>query len=64
MKILDSFWFSPMASPIIGIVKCENKIGEIKYYIGTAPGKDQMMDAKHISENGAKFPPIAAEKLF
>jgi hypothetical protein len=64
MKILDSFWFSPMASPIIGIVKCENEVGEIKYYIGTAFGNDKMMDEKHISEKGAKFPSIAAEKLF
>jgi hypothetical protein len=62
MKILESYWFSQMAGTVIGIVKVENKIGEIKYYIGSSLGNSQEDDEKHIAERGAKFP-IEAGKI-
>jgi len=64
MKILDSYWFNPMGSAIIGIVKVETEYDGIKYYIGTASGRDTDDDARHIAERGAKFPTETAETLF
>lgn len=70
MKILDSYWFTPMGGDIIGIVKVQTEYDGIKYYIGTVykyPGEgglDKKNDEKTIAENGAKFPKEAAEKLF
>lgn len=64
MKVLDSVWFNPMGSTIIGVVKVETKFDGIKYYIGTASGRNIDNDASHIAERGAKFPEESAKKLF
>lgn len=63
MKILDSFWFSQMAGPIIGIVKIETDRNEIKYYIGNGAGEDKEKDEISIAQYGAKFPEEAFNKL-
>lgn len=65
MKILNSYWFSPMGLPIIGVVKALSGDGEgIKYYIGTAEGKDKEADELHIAQTGARFPDSAGSPLF
>jgi len=62
MKIIDSYWFTPMGGDIIGIVKIETEYSGIKFYIGTIkkwPGEgglDKEIDEKIIAETGAKFP--------
>lgn len=63
MKILDSVWFTQMGGTLIGIVKVQNEVGEIKYYIGSCLGDDQEKDEKHIAERGARFPSEAGQKL-
>jgi|GEM_PF-3386930 hypothetical protein len=63
--IKGKIWFSPAGSmPLIGIVKVENKMGEIKYYIGTGLGVNEEEDARYISMYGAHFPFESGEKLF
>ena len=65
MKVLDSIWFTPGGSMgIIGIVKVQNEMGLVKYYIGTAIGESEEADAKYISEYGAKFSTSAGEEIF
>lgn len=63
MKILDSIWFTQMGGTLIGIVKTQNEVGEIKYYIGSCLGDCQETDEKHIAERGAKFPEEAGKVL-
>lgn len=63
MKILDSVWFTQMGGTLIGIVKVQNEVGEIKYYIGSCFGDSPKEDEKHIAERGARFPSEAGEKL-
>ena len=69
MKILDSYWFTPMGGDIVGIVQVETKFDGIKYYIGTIkkwPGEslDKENDERIISETGAKFPKEVGDFLF
>ena len=65
MKILNSYWFSPMASQIIGVVKVLSGDGEgIKYYIGMASGHDKEADERHIAQTGARFPDSSGALLF
>lgn len=65
MKVLNSCWFSPMGEPIIGVVMVFSDDGEgIKYYIGTAQGKDKALDEMHIALHGARFPDSAGSPLF
>lgn len=57
MKILGSHWYNPGATvDCIGVVKVENGIGEIKYYIGIGKGVDLKADEVRITDFGAKFP--------
>ena len=68
MKIVGKTWFTEMGSTRpIGVVIIETEIGqsvfERKAYIGTAFGVNEMADARHIAERGAKFPVDMAEKL-
>jgi hypothetical protein len=68
MKILDSYWFTPMGGDIIGVVKVEYDYTGVKFYIGNVykyPGEgglDKKKDEITIAERGAKFP-IDAGKL-
>ena len=64
MEILDSYWFSSVLGPVIGIIRTKNEIGEIKYYIGNGKGEDIYEDAKNIAEHGAKFPSWAGNDIF
>ena len=65
MKILDSYWFTPMGAPVVGVVKCQNEVGEIKYYIGNDySNNDQEAAEKYISERGAKVPTHIGEAIF
>lgn len=58
MKIIDAIWFTEMMSTTsLGIVKCENDVGEIKYYIGTGYGNDIDEDIYKIMQGGAKCHP-------
>lgn len=55
MNITHDFWFSGMAG-LVGIVVGEDEItGEIKAYIGVAPGIDQVADAKFVNQGGTKL---------
>ena len=63
MKVLDAYWFNPMGSAIIGIVKVQTEYEGIKYYIGSASGMEEDGDAEHIAQRGAKFPISAGEIL-
>lgn len=65
MKILNSYWFSPMGVGVIGVVKVLSGDGMgIKYYIGTADGKDKEVDELHIAQTGARFPDASGSPLF
>lgn len=66
MKVLNSYWFSPMGlDGVIGVVKVLSGDGEgIKHYIGTATGHDKDADELHIAQTGARFPDMCAESLF
>jgi hypothetical protein len=65
MKILGKIWFNPGGGmKVIGIVRVENEIGIIKYYIGTGDGRDEEEDTEHIANYGAKFPKRAGDELF
>jgi len=64
MKILGAIWFTPGGSMgFIGVVKTQNEMGEIKYYIGTAIGESEEADAKYIANYGAHFPVEAGKNL-
>jgi len=63
MKILGSTWLTQMGGTLIGVVKTENSVGEIKYYIGSCFGDCQEEDEKIIAERGAKFPEAAGKIL-
>jgi len=69
MKILDSYWFTPMGGDIIGVVKVETDYDGIKFYIGNVykyPGEgglDKKNDEITITERGAKFPQDAGKLL-
>jgi len=68
MKILDSYWFSPMGGDLIGVIKAQTEYDGIKYYIGTIktwPGEslNKKNDEITISERGAKFPEKAGKIL-
>ena len=63
MKIVGTCWFNEMGSHRpIGVVIVENEF-ERKAYIGTAYGINELADATHIADRGAKFPLDMAEKL-
>ena len=65
MKVLNSYWFSPMTSQIIGVVKVLSGDGEgIKYYIGMASGHNKEVDEQHIAQTGARFPDSSGALLF
>jgi hypothetical protein len=54
-----------MGGPIIGVVRVLSGDGEgIKYYIGTAQGKDKEADEQHIAQTGARFPDTSGSPLF
>lgn len=57
MKVIDSKWFTQMGkTDTIGIVSGLDEItGEVKIYIGTAPGYSEQNDAQHILKTGAKL---------
>lgn len=56
MKILGSYWYNPGgALGCIGVVKVENGLGEIKYFIGIGKGLDLKGDEISIRNYGAKF---------
>lgn len=65
MKVLNSYWFSPMGIGVIGVVKvlCGNGEG-IKYYIGCASGNDKEADELFIALHGARFPDSSGSPLF
>lgn len=66
MKVLNSFWFSPMGMVgVIGVVAALSGDGTgIKYYIGTASGLDKDADESYIAQHGARFPDDAGSMLF
>jgi hypothetical protein len=64
MKILNSYWFSPMGQPVIGIVKVVTDYGAIEHYIGAATGQHKEEDEQLIMKTGARFPDGCAQSLF
>ena len=54
LKSIDVEWYTH-GSRTIGIVECENTIGERKKYIGVGFGMDEEDDIKLIMKTGAKF---------
>lgn len=57
-KVLGDIWFN-YGSVCIGIVLMNNGHEE-KAYIGTADGRDRVVDTDNIMRNGARFPTGAA----
>lgn len=62
MKIIRWLWYA--GAETVGIVKTQNAIGEIKYYIGVAEGHNEADDALRIAQWSAKFPNEAGDLLF
>lgn len=62
MKIIDKIWFTHGAS-VIGIVKTQS-YDEVKYYIGTGIGRDEIEDAELIAKTGSRFIKEAGEVIF
>lgn len=62
MNILGVRWFT--GKTCIGIVRVENDVGEISYYIAQVLGYHEEADAKYIAEWGTRFPSKAGDVLF
>lgn len=63
MKVLDVKWFCAWTN--VGIVRVENSVGEIGYYIGGfVPTNSDIDDAEHIANWGSHFPSEAGDILF
>lgn len=62
LKILDVIWFS--GKNTIGIVVCENKIGERKFYIGVGDGLNAEQDSEKIKNWGSKVNPQFIKNFF
>lgn len=54
-------WFTSRTT--VGIVLCENKVGEEKAYIGAGDSRDELLDLTNIMMFGAKFPVDVAKTL-
>lgn len=50
---LDMIWFSNLKDDY-GLLKCKNSQGQVKFYIGMAPGANEERDICYIACNGAK----------
>ena len=55
-EIINKWWFSSYRG-LIGIVKVKDDLGNEKFYIDVAPGRNEELDAKGIATWGAKFYP-------
>lgn len=67
IDVIRTAWFNPSGLNIIGVgivYGRDQETGEIKAYIGTAFGIDEVQDINSIAESGAKFPAEAAAVLF
>lgn len=53
VQILDAKWYTTMSNTI-GIVLVNTQGGH-KAYIGTAPGWNEELDRRYISDHGARF---------
>lgn len=56
-KIVNCWWYSTCKAGCIGIVKVIDDFGNEKFYIDTAQGLNEMIDASAIATRGAKFYP-------
>lgn len=56
-KIIQSWWYTPLLQPLIGIIKVETETGENKFYIGTGKGENQKADEEYIKQFGTPFYP-------
>lgn len=63
MKVIGSYWFSPMGGQLIGIVKVAMEYEGIGYFIGNGAGADKEADEKLIASTGAAFPNAAGDLL-
>ena len=50
MKVIDTLWLTPT----IGLVACENDMGERKFYIGIGEGLNEELDSQTIVDWGGK----------
>lgn len=62
MKIKDVIWFS--GTSCVGLVQVEDPYDGLKYYIGTAFGKNEEIDKEHIAAWGATFPKSIGDLMF
>lgn len=62
MEILDVLWFCGQAT--VGIVRVNDPLEGIKYYIGTGKGMNEAADKQHIADWGDYFPKHAGDVLF
>ncbi len=56
IKITEVHWFNIPAG-CCGIVKTQNEVNEIKFYIGGATGMDPEIDKQMIAQTGQKIDP-------
>lgn len=62
MKILDTRWFCGRTD--VGIVRVEDPLDGIKYYISAFMPSTEDGDAKYIADWGQTFPSDAGDVLF
>lgn len=64
MKVLASYWFSPMNGAVIGVVMVKSDHDGVVFYIGQGAGHNKENDEKRIAEQGSWFPFQAGRALF
>ncbi len=62
MKIIDTLWMTGKGT--VGLVACENDIGEKKFYIGVGEGFNEELDKQNIADWGAKVDRKIFDRFF
>lgn len=64
-KILSAYWFTEAYHPHhFGMVKVQDDMGKIRYFIGNCTGHSEQADAKAIADWGAEINPQKAKEFF
>ena len=64
-KILDTYWFTEAYHPHhFGMVKVEDEMGKVRYFIGNCTGQSESIDAEKIANWGAEISPGRAKEFF
>lgn len=62
MKIIDTFWMTGKGT--VGLVACENDMGERKFYIGTGEGFNKEFDSQNIADWGLRVNKEMFDRFF